>query len=412
MFSSHEDAKKFIKDEGIEFVDVRFIDLPGIMQHFNVPTVSFDDSAFEDGLMFDGSSIRGFQAINESDMKLLPDVKTAYVDPFRKAKTLVMNFSIVDPYTGEPYSRDPRGVAAKAEAYLTSTGIADTVYFGAEAEFYVFDDVRYDSQANESYYHIDSIEGAWNTGRVEEGGNRGYKTRYKGGYFPVPPVDHFADTLGDAPVGITVPAPVRHGVTPMMANLDEAWEGLQADKFFADKLGRSVTLVNDADAAGLAEVQYGAAKGTQGVVILTTLGTGIGTAVINDGILLPNTEFGHLLESFCVNEILKQLSWQDESYLVGHWRTHDGAEVDLVIETPDGRVLGVEVKASGRVDRADAAGLRALRTTLGAAFIGGIVLHTGQRAFTLDGNIHAVPIDRLWSPLPAVGPRPATLGDP
>ena len=107
-------------------------------------------------------------------------------------------------------------------------------------------------------------------------------------------IDHFADTLGDAPVGITVPAPVRHGVTPMMANLDEAWEGLQADKFFADKLGRSVTLVNDADAAGLAEVQYGAAKGTQGVVLLTTLGTGIGTAVINDGILLPNTEFGHI----------------------------------------------------------------------------------------------------------------------
>ena len=107
-------------------------------------------------------------------------------------------------------------------------------------------------------------------------------------------IDHFADTLGDAPVGITVPAPVRHGVTPMMANLDEAWEGLQADKFFADKLGRSVTLVNDADAAGLAEVQYGAAKGTQGVVILTTLGTGIGTAVINDGILLPNTEFGYI----------------------------------------------------------------------------------------------------------------------
>ena len=107
-------------------------------------------------------------------------------------------------------------------------------------------------------------------------------------------IDHFADTLGDAPVGITVPAPVRHGVTPMMANLDEAWEGLQADKFFADKLGRSVTLVNDADAAGLAEVQYGAAKGTQGVVILATLGTGIGTAVINDGILLPNTEFGHI----------------------------------------------------------------------------------------------------------------------
>jgi glutamine synthetase len=197
MFSSNEEVKKYLKDEGVEFVDVRFIDLPGVMQHFNMPTAAFDDAAFEDGLMFDGSSIRGFQAINESDMKLLPDPKTAFLDPFRKAKTLVMNFAVVDPYTGEPYSRDPRGVAGKAEAYLKSTGIADTCFFGPEAEFYVFDDVRYDTQANEGYYHIDSIEGAWNTGRVEEGGNRGYKTRFKGGYFPVPPVDHFADIRDD-----------------------------------------------------------------------------------------------------------------------------------------------------------------------------------------------------------------------
>ena len=197
MFSSNEEVKKYLQDEGVEFVDVRFIDLPGVMQHFNMPTAAFDDAAFEDGLMFDGSSIRGFQAINESDMKLLPDPQTAYVDPFRKAKTLVMNFAVVDPYTGEPYSRDPRGVAGKAEAYLKSTGIADTAFFGPEAEFYVFDDVRYDFQANEGYYHIDSIEGAWNTGRVEEGGNRGYKTRFKGGYFPVPPVDHFADIRDD-----------------------------------------------------------------------------------------------------------------------------------------------------------------------------------------------------------------------
>ena len=197
MFSSNEEVKKYLKDSDVEFVDVRFIDLPGVMQHFNMPTSAFDDAAFEDGLMFDGSSIRGFQAINESDMKLLPDPQTAYLDPFRKAKTLVMNFAVVDPYTGEPYSRDPRGVAGKAEAYLKSTGIADTCFFGPEAEFYVFDDVRYDFQANEGYYHIDSIEGAWNTGRVEEGGNRGYKTRFKGGYFPVPPVDHFADIRDD-----------------------------------------------------------------------------------------------------------------------------------------------------------------------------------------------------------------------
>lgn len=120
-------------------------------------------------------------------------MSSAYLDPFREHKTLIMNFSIVDPFTDEPYSRDPRNIAAKAEAYLTSTGIADTAYFGAEAEFYVFDDVRFETKANASYYYIDSIEAAWNSGREEEGGNKGYKTRYKGGYFPVPPVDHFAD---------------------------------------------------------------------------------------------------------------------------------------------------------------------------------------------------------------------------
>ena len=193
MFNSSDEVLKYIKHEDVKFVDVRFIDLPGVMQHFNMPVESFDQSVFDDGLMFDGSSIRGFQAIHESDMKLMPDPATAYIDPFRENKTLVMNFSIRDPFTNETYSRDPRNIAAKAEAYLKSTGIADTVYFGAEAEFYVFDDVRFETKQNASYYYIDSIEGAWNTGRVEEGGNRGYKTRYKGGYFPVPPVDHFAD---------------------------------------------------------------------------------------------------------------------------------------------------------------------------------------------------------------------------
>lgn len=192
-FKDADDVLKFIKDQDVRFIDVRFCDLPGIMQHFNVPVESVDEALFTDGQMFDGSSIRGFQAIHESDMKLIPDVSTAFVDPFRAEKTLVMNFSIRDPFTDEPYSRDPRQVAAKAEAYLQSTGIADTSYFGAEAEFYVFDDVRFDTSPNASYYHIDSVEGWWNSGRVEEGGNRGYKTRYKGGYFPVPPLDHFAD---------------------------------------------------------------------------------------------------------------------------------------------------------------------------------------------------------------------------
>jgi glutamine synthetase len=193
MFKSADEAIKFIKDNDIEFVDVRFMDLIGVMQHFNIPAQTFDNAIFEDGLMFDGSSIRGFQAIHESDMKLVPDVATAYLDPFRDSKTLAMNFSIRDPFTNEPYSRDPRNVAAKAEAYLISSGIADTVYFGAEAEFYIFDEVRFDNQPSGSFYSVDSIEAAWNTGRKEDGGNLGYKTPYKGGYFPVPPVDHFAD---------------------------------------------------------------------------------------------------------------------------------------------------------------------------------------------------------------------------
>ena len=193
MFNNADEVQRYVKDEDVRFIDVRFCDLPGIMQHFNVPVESVDDAFFTDGQMFDGSSIRGFQAIHESDMKIVPDPATAFIDPFRKEKTLVMNFSIRDPFTDEPYSRDPRQVAWKAENYLKSTGIADAAYFGPEAEFYVFDDVRFETKQNAGYYFIDSIEGAWNSGREEEGGNRGYKTAYKGGYFPVPPTDHFAD---------------------------------------------------------------------------------------------------------------------------------------------------------------------------------------------------------------------------
>ena len=193
MFSNAEEVLAYIRDQDVKFVDVRFCDLPGTMQHFNVPAESVTESFFTEGQMFDGSSIRGFQAIHESDMKLIPDPATAFVDPFRTEKTLALNFSIVDPFTDEPYSRDPRNIALKAENYLASVGIADTAYFAPELEFYVFDDVRFETKPNAGYYFIDSIEGAWNTGRVEEGGNRGYKTRYKGGYFPVPPVDHYAD---------------------------------------------------------------------------------------------------------------------------------------------------------------------------------------------------------------------------
>ncbi|MGI8887723.1 MAG: type I glutamate--ammonia ligase [Nocardioidaceae bacterium] len=193
MFADRDELLQYIEDEGVEFVDVRFCDLPGVMQHFTVPVSSFGPQVFEDGLQFDGSSIRGFQAIHESDMSLLPDPTTAYLDAFRADKTLIVNFYIHDPLTGEAYSRDPRNIARKAQAYLSSTGIGDTAFFAPEAEFYVFDDVRFETKQNTGYYSIDSVAGAWNTGREEVGGNRGYKVKYKGGYFPVPPVDHFAD---------------------------------------------------------------------------------------------------------------------------------------------------------------------------------------------------------------------------
>lgn len=193
MFSNAEEAIAYTREQGVKFIDVRFCDLPGIMQHFTIPVTAFEDDVFTEGLMFDGSSIRGFQAIHESDMKLIPDVTSAYIDPFRSEKTLVVNFSIVDPFTDETYARDPRNIAQKAEDYLKSTGIADTVFIGAEAEFYIFDDVRFGSDVRSSFYAVDSEEGWWNTGREEEGGNLGYKTRIKGGYFPVSPNDHYCD---------------------------------------------------------------------------------------------------------------------------------------------------------------------------------------------------------------------------
>jgi glutamine synthetase len=193
VFANSEELLKYVKDEGVEMVDVRFCDLPGVMQHFTVPVSSFGQTVFDDGLGFDGSSIRGFQAIHESDMALFPDPTTAYIDPFRTAKTLVVNFFIHDPITGEAYSRDPRNIARKAEAYLASTGIGDTAYFAPEAEFYVFDDVRFETKQQTGFYSIDSVAGAWNTGREEERGNLGYKVKYKGGYFPVAPTDHFGE---------------------------------------------------------------------------------------------------------------------------------------------------------------------------------------------------------------------------
>jgi glutamine synthetase len=162
------------------------------MQHFSMPAGQLTADVFDEGVGFDGSSIRGFQEIQESDMLLVPDPNTAVIDPFTQHKTLDINCFVNDPVTGESYSRDPRYVARKAEEYLTSTGLADTCYMGPEAEFFVFDDVRFDQNEHEGYYFVESVEAAWNTGR-DEGPNLGYKPRYKEGYFPVPPMDHFQD---------------------------------------------------------------------------------------------------------------------------------------------------------------------------------------------------------------------------
>ena len=193
MTKTPGDVLSLVKDEGYEFIDLRFCDLPGQVQHFTVPARELTEDAFEAGFGFDGSSIRGFQQIQESDMLLIPDPTTAVDDVFRDRKTLILYCFVNDPVTGAPYDRDPRYVAKKAEEYLKSTGIADTSYWGPEAEFYIFDDVRYGQNQYSGFYYVDSVEGSWNTGEYEEGGNLGYKPRYKEGYFPVPPTDHFQD---------------------------------------------------------------------------------------------------------------------------------------------------------------------------------------------------------------------------
>ncbi len=191
--SSAEDVLRLVEDGSYEIVDLRFVDLPGTVQHFSLSAQGLSEAVFTDGLYFDGSSIRGFQEIQESDMLLIPDPTTALEDPFRQRRTLALACFVHDPVTGEAYTRDPRHVARKAESYLASTGIADTAYFGPEAEFYILDSVRFDQNQHSGYYFLDSEEGAWNSGRDEDGGNRGYKPRYKEGYFPVPPMDHFQD---------------------------------------------------------------------------------------------------------------------------------------------------------------------------------------------------------------------------
>jgi glutamine synthetase len=182
--------------KSVKMVDIRFIDLPGTWQHFTIPVRRMDEELFSEGLPFDGSSIRGFQEIHESDMLLLPDPESAFIDPVAQIPTLVLTCNVHDPITLQPYSRDPRYVAKKAEAYLKQTGIADTAFFGPEAEFFIFDNVRYASNTNEAFYEIDSVEGWWNSGR-SDGQNFGGQILPKRGYFPVPPTDTLTNVRGE-----------------------------------------------------------------------------------------------------------------------------------------------------------------------------------------------------------------------
>ena len=193
MFQTPQEALNYIKENQIQIVDLKFIDMPGIWQHLSLYHDQIDETAFTDGVPFDGSSIRGWKAINESDMTMVIDPTTAWMDPFMAEPTISFICSIKEPRTGEPYSRCPRTIAQKAIDYLLSTGLGDTAFFGPEAEFFIFDDVRFDQTQNSGYYYVDSIEGRWNSGKEEAGGNLGYKPRYKEGYFPVAPTDTSQD---------------------------------------------------------------------------------------------------------------------------------------------------------------------------------------------------------------------------
>jgi glutamine synthetase len=233
-----KDVIAMAKENGAEIVDFRFSDLPGLMQHISWPASRVTESTFDEGVGFDGSSIRGFQQIFESDMLLMPDADTAYMDPFTEHRTLNINCFVKDPMTGETYSRDPRYIAKKAELFLKQTGIADLSYWGPEAEFYIFDSIRFDQTPYEGYYHIDAVAGVWNSGAEEGGKNLGYKPRYKGGYFQLPPTDHYQDLRSEMVrnlerVGIEVEVHHHEVGTAGQAEIDMHFDTLLA---MADKL--------------------------------------------------------------------------------------------------------------------------------------------------------------------------------
>jgi glutamine synthetase len=219
-----KEVLKFAKEQKAVCVDLKFLDFLGTWQHFTIPMSELSEGLFDEGSGFDGSSIRGWQPINASDMLIVPDPTTAVMDPFTSAATLSVIGNVVDPITKEEYSRDPRHIAKKAEAYLKSTGVGDVAYFGPEPEFFILDDVRFDQNAHSGYYFVDSDEGVWNSGR-EEGPNLGYKPRHKEGYFPVPPTDSQQDirqemVLKMEQVGIIVEKQHHEVATAGQAEID------------------------------------------------------------------------------------------------------------------------------------------------------------------------------------------------
>jgi glutamine synthetase len=253
-----DDVMRVVKEREIKYVDLRFTDPRGRWQHLTMTADFIDEDSFTDGIMFDGSSIAGWKVINESDMALIPDANTAVIDPFAAQTALILFCDVMEPSTGQPYNRDPRSVAKKAEAYLGSTGIGDTAFFGAEAEFFVFDDVRYDVQMNSCFYEFSSNEGPYVTGRILAEGNAGHRPPVKGGYFPVPPVDSAMDLRAEmvsvmTEMGLKMDkhhhevAPSQHELGLVFSSLVDAADQVQIYKYcvhmVAQTYGKTATFM-------------------------------------------------------------------------------------------------------------------------------------------------------------------------
>jgi glutamine synthetase len=252
-----KEVLQFAKDNEVRQLDLRFTDLPGLFQHVSYPISQFSEDSFEEGFGIDGSSIRGWAAINESDMLLIPDSTTAMIDPFFEVPTLVMICDVKDPITRQHYDRDPRWIARKAEMYMRNTGLADNAFFGAEAEFFIFDNIRFDQNQHSGFYFIDAEEGRWNSAREKD--NLGYRPRYKEGYFPVPPTDHYQDLRAEmvetmVRIGLTIECHHHEVATAGQGEIDQKFDTLikSADNMMlykyvirnvANQYGKTVTFM-------------------------------------------------------------------------------------------------------------------------------------------------------------------------